>query len=376
MLRSYLLRLNPTKRQRADLERVLAISCELYNAALQERIEAWKLERKRITFYDQCKELTTLRRLDSDTAWLPTKIAREPLRRVHKAFRGFFERMERGERPGHPRYRSQQRYDSFSLSECRMSGNVLLLPKLGGFRFKCHRSLKGSLRHVTVKRVGRKWQARAVFEVGPAPEKQPVSLAVGIDLGVSEFLTLSDGSSVPNPRWVRQHADKIATAQQCLARKKRGSKNRLKAKERVRRAYQRMANCRQNFTHHASKALIQKYDLIAHEDLKIRNMVRGNLAKSILDAAWGQLLFQLAYKAEEAGRYVVAVNPKGTSQRCSQCGATVSKTLAERQHDCPYCGLSLGRDHNAALNVLRLGRSRVEVSAEGRTLPTTPGRDR
>jgi putative transposase len=126
-----------------------------------------------------------------------------------------------------------------------------------------------------------------------------------------------------------------------------------------------MANARKNFCHHISKELVAKYDLIAHEALKIAGMVGGHFGKSILDAAWGILLFQLAYKAESAGRYVIRVNPRGTTVRCSGCGERVPKKISQRQHECPRCGLSLGRDHNAAMNVLALGRGAVEALAEG-----------
>ncbi len=127
-----------------------------------------------------------------------------------------------------------------------------------------------------------------------------------------------------------------------------------------------MADARKNYCHHVSKQLVGNYDLIAHEDLKIANMVRGNLAKSIYDAVWGLLLFQLAYKAESAGRHVIAVNPRNTSQKCSGCGAIVRKSLSERMHVCP-CGTALRRDHNAALNILSLapGRGAVGQPAEG-----------
>jgi putative transposase len=161
-----------------------------------------------------------------------------------------------------------------------------------------------------------------------------------------------------------QHAERIAKASRSLSRKKRGSRNRARAKETRRRAHQRAADARRNFTHHVSKALIEKYDLIAFENLQIRNMVRGSFAKSINDAAWGELIFQLKYKAESAGKWAIPVNPKGTSQRCSGCQEIVRKELSERTHNCPTCGLSLDRDHNAALNILRLGESLAGFSAE------------
>lgn len=195
---------------------------------------------------------------------------------------------------------------------------------------------------------------------------------MGVDVGLTKFVTLSDGTSIDNPRWTHKHAARIAAANQRLARKVRGSKNRLRAKETLRRAHQRAADARKNFTHHVSKFLVSTYDLIAFEKLKITNMARSasgtvespgknvaqkrGLNRSIMDAAWAQLIYQISYKAEYAGRYAIAVNPRGTSIRCSGCGADVRKTLADRQHTCA-CGVSLNRDHNAAINIHRLGMS-------------------
>ena len=175
-------------------------------------------------------------------------------------------------------------------------------------------------------------------------------------MGLSKFITLSDGSSVDNPRWTRKHEARIAAANRLLARKQRRSKNRLRAKEALRRAHQRAGDARRNFCHHVSKWLVANYDLIAFEKLNINGMVHGTLAKSILDAAWGELIWQLAYKADYAGKWAIPVNPRGTSIRCSQCGADVRKTLADRQHVCG-CGASLDRDHNAAINIKGLGMS-------------------
>lgn len=365
MMRTFELRLNPTKGQRSAFEEILRDSQETYNAALQERRDAWKLQRKRITYFDQCAELTELRK-DPQFAVIAVDIQREPLRRVDHAFKGFYQRCKSGLKPGFPRFRARQRYDSFAWnSPIRFHAGAILVPNLGHVKFKAHRDWEGVPKQFIVKRQGKKWVGRIVCYIGLAPEKVAVSNAVGIDLGLTTFAVLSDGSEVQRPCFIRQHAERIARSQNSLARKKRGSRNRLRGKEAARRAYQRMADARKNFTHTISKQLVANYDLIAHEDLKISQMARGHFAKSIFDAAWGQLLFQLAYKAEKAGRYVIAVNPNGTTQRCSGCGEKVPKGLGDRWHECSHCGLSLSRDHNAAINVLALGRSAVDVLAEG-----------
>jgi putative transposase len=199
-----------------------------------------------------------------------------------------------------------------------------------------------------------------ICDIGPAPPKQPVSNPIGIDLGLTSFAVLSNGDEIKNPRFAKRAEQRIANANRALARKLRGSKNRLRAKERLRREHQRVADARKNFCHHASKAVLAKYDFVAHEALNIADMAAKRYGKSIMDAAWGLFLFQLTYKAESAGRWVVPVNPRNTTKQCSGCGELVPKSLFERIHSCK-CGLIMGRDHNAAVNILRLGRSLVQA---------------
>lgn len=364
MFRSYSLRLKPTKRQREELTAILALNCDLYNAALQERRDAWAVRRKRITYINQSAELTEIRRDDPGVKRIAVEIARDPLRRVDRAFLAFFRRCKSGDKPGYPRFRAKVRYDSFTYCldvrikhTKQLRNDVLLVPNLGGIKYKASRPLSGTPKAVTVKRDGKKWTARVLCDIGPAPEKKAVSTAVGIDVGLTNFVTLSDGTVIANPRWTRQHADRIAKANKSLSRKQRRSKNRIRSRQALARAYQRAADARRNFTHHVSKWLVSHYDLIAYENLKIERMVHGKLAKSILDAAWGELVWQITYKAEEAGKWAVPVNPRGTTINCSACGNPVRKGLSERTHRCPNCGLVLDRDHNAALNILRLGES-------------------
>jgi putative transposase len=365
MLRSYKLRLKPTAKQRASLEGVLALSCDLYNAALQERRDAWKIQRKTINYNHQQHELVGLRADDPEIKAVASDIEREPLRRVDRAFKAFFRRCKLGQKPGFPRFRAKSRYDSFTFSDkLRITNNVIVIPNFGGIRFRTGRTLQGKPRTATIKRNGKKWEARIVCDIGPAPEKSVVSNPIGIDLGLTNFAALSDGTVIDNPHWTRRYEDRITRANKALALKKKGSRNRKRAVFVLREAHRRAADARHNFTHHVSKWLISNFDLIAYEKLNIAGMVRGNLAKSILDAAWGELIWQLTYKAEEAGKWAVPVNPRNTTINCSGCGEKVPKTLAQRTHSCPVCGLTLDRDHNAAINILALGKSAAGVSLQ------------
>lgn len=356
MLRTFELRLKPKAAQRSELAHILADSCETYNAALQERRDAWNLCRKQISYYDQQAELTELRK-DAQFAAIAVDIQREPLRRVDRAFKAFFRRLKAGQKPGYPRFRSRDRYDSLAWNAPRLDTDTLLVPNLGRIRFKASRTLEGQLKMATVIRCGEKWTARIVCDMGPGPEKRLVATAVGIDMGLTMLATLSDGTEIENPRWARQYEDRIARANRVLARKQKRSRNRIRAREVLHHAHQRAANVRKNYLHHISKWLVGRYDLIAYEALNVKGMVQGHFSKSIMDAAWSILLYQVRYKAESAGAYAVAVNPRGTSQFCSGCGEKVPKELSQRWHDCPRCGLSLGRDHNAGRNILALGMS-------------------
>jgi putative transposase len=358
MKRTFRYSMRPTRRQAALLEDVLSTSADLYNAALQERRDAWRMAGKSISYFDQCHELTKLRAEDETVRSIPVEIAREPLRRVHRAFQAFFRRCKAGDKPGYPRFRSKDRYNSFALSApgFRLEGDRLYVWKLGGFKFKLHRPVRGTPQHVTVVRSGRRWRVGIVCELGAAPAKRTVSRSVGIDVGLKQFAVLSDGAVIDNPRFLRTSEAELARAQRALSRKRCGSANRRRARQRVARCYERIANRRANFCHHVSKRLVVGYDLIAFEDLNIKGMAGSNLAKSIHDAAWGFVIRQLIYKAEGAGRWAIPVNPRGTTQRCARCAALVPKELGERVHRCA-CGFVASRDHNAALNVLALGRS-------------------
>jgi putative transposase len=328
---------------------------------LQERSEAWKLQKKRITRFDQQKELTELHK-DARFCWISAVIQQHVLLNVDLAFQAFFRRCKAGERPGYPRFRKKERYSSFTFSLPNVKEKSINVPKVGYVRMRGGRPIEGTAKTCTIKRQGTRWIASVVCDVGPAPLKCVVASAVGIDLGLMKFITFSDGSFVENPRWIRKFEAKIAAANRALARKQKRSKNRLRAKEVLRRTYQRMADARRNYCHHISKDLVECYDLIAYEDLDMRGMVEGGkYSKSIMDAAWGQFIWQLSYKAESAGRWAMPVNPRGTSRKCSQCGADVRKTLYERRHICA-CGANLDRDHNAAMNIERLGMSLAGLS--------------
>jgi putative transposase len=342
----------------------LSACCDLYNGALQERKTAYARDKTSIGYNAQCESLTDWRDEAPEAAAVPAWVQRSPLKRVDLAFKAFFRRVKAGEKPGYPRWRSKRRYDSFTVPAqgrvVRVDNNRVSLPKLPGLRFHQYRPLKGRILTATVRRdpCG-KWWVSFACDLGAAPAKVvPVSM-VGIDVGLKSLAVTSDWEVIDNPRHAATAAAKLARAQRILARRKRGSRSRERARVQVARCHRRVANQRLDTARKVAVDVVGRYDVIAHEDLAITRMVHGNLARSIHDAGWGVLLHAIACKAESAGKHVVAVDPRGTSQRCSGCGGLVPKDLATRTHDCSMCGLLMDRDHNAAVNICALGRSAV-----------------
>lgn len=351
---------------------------QFYNAAVQERRDAWQKQRVRITRYDQQKQLTALRAEDPFWRSISVHVARSALFRVERAFREFFRRVRAGDRPGYPRFRSRDRYLSFGLSrEPRVEvaegrHSLLHIAHLGPVRYRSYRPLRGKVLDIQVRRTPSGWIVCFRCDVGASPAKLPVRSAIGIDLGLTTFATLSDGQEIQNPRHLARGAEKIASRQRVFARRKRGSNGRRRARLMIARAYERIHNQRLDFARKVAAGLFDQFDLVAHEALNIAGLARGRLSKSVNDAAWGLFLRCLHSKAEEAGKWAVPVDPRGTSQRCSRCDTVVKKTLSERVHRCTACGLVLGRDENAARNVLALGRSAVARGPEGASPATLP----
>lgn len=357
MIRTFRYPLRPTKDQEFVLTLWLVRCQQLYNAALEERRDAWRKQHASITYYDQQKELTELRAAMPEWSTVPVWVARSALTRLDRAFKSFFRRVKAGQTPGFPRFRSRDRYDSFDLgtNPVRIDGDRVFLPKLGPVKFHKYRDLRGTVKLVTVGRTARGWYVSFACNLGDTPAKNPVASAVGVDVGLEAFATLSTGERVENPRFFRASEGVLARRQQSLARKRRGSNSRLRAKKLVALAHERVRNQRLDFLRKLTSTLFDRFDLVAHEDLEIARMVRGNLAKSINDAAWGLFLRCLALKAEEAGKHVIAVDPRGTSQACPACGAVAKKALDERQHYCFSCGFVAHRDHAAAQVILGRG---------------------
>ncbi|PYS50168.1 MAG: transposase [Acidobacteria bacterium] len=353
--RTFKFRIYPSKAQTTRLNKTLAFCCELYNAGLQERRDAYRLERKSIRYVEQANQLPEIKEIRPEFNEIHSQVLQDVLRRLDKAFQNFFRRVkERKEKAGFPRFRSHKRYDSFTYAQSgfALRDGKLRLSKIGDVRIKLHRPIEGKVKTLTITRsTTGKWYACFSVEV-EARALPKCDRSVGIDVGLSSFCALSTGEQVANPRFFRSDEKALAKAQR---------KEKRKA---ARRIHERIANRRRDFAHQLSRALVSMFGLIAFEDLNIKGMVKNHcLAKSIQDAAWKQLIQYTTYKAADAGREVRTVDPRGTSQRCSACGAIVVKDLSQRIHDCS-CGLRLDRDHNAAINILSLGLQRLGINAK------------
>ena len=363
MRRTFKYRAYPTRRQAEALHSQVNEACRLYNAALDERRSAWRMNGISLGYYEQANQLKEVRAA-GDVGVTNFSACQDVLRRVHKTFAAFFRRVKAGDKqPGYPRFRSRLRYDSLTWPAwgdgcaLRPTGR-LYLQGVGDLKIKWHRPLPAdaTIKTVTAKREAGRWYVCFSVEM-PEPEPLPASdLAVGIDVGLTTFAVVSNGAEIGNPRHFRLAERRLRLAQRKLARRKKRSRRRLKARQESARVHVHVANQRRDFHHKSALALVRDYGLIAVEDLNVKGLAGSMLAKSVHDAGWSQFVSILSCKAEEAGRTLVKVNPGGTTQRCSACGEHVPKTLAQRVHDCPACGLVLGRDLNAAVNVLHLAQ--------------------
>jgi len=360
MKRTFKYQLYPTKTQRTLFEFWLELCRWVYNKTLEVRIASWKETQKSLSLFGTANLLPQWKLENPSLKEVHSQILQNVQRKVDVAFKGFFSRVKRKETPGFPRFKGQGRLDSFCFpqypSGCKLVGNTLVSKKLGIIKFNLHRPVEGVIKTATFKKTPTgKWFVSFSCEV-PAKVFLPgTGKSVGIDLGLENFLTKDDGSVVENPRFLRRDEKDLKRTRRKLNAASKGTKEHSVRRKVVAKIHERIANRRTNFAHQMSHQLIKDYDVICLEKLSIIKMMGNHyLAKSISDVAWNQLITFLSYKAEEAGRILVLVDPAYTTQICSDCGAIVKKSLSTRTHRCE-CGLTLGRDHNAALNILRLG---------------------
>jgi putative transposase len=357
MLRTYKYRLYPSRSQEENLWRVLEACRGLYNMALAERKHAYQIEGRSVSKTELYEIAKRYRQTFPYADQVFSQTAQSVIEQVDDAFQAFFRRVKAGEKPGYPRFKGRGWYNSVLFKQfgsgARLDRRRLKLFGIGRVRVRWHRAIQGKIKTVRIVHKAGRWYACFACEV-EAPDPLPATgRVVGIDVGISALLTTSDGDKVDHPTYYRAGQQKLRVLQRKLARARRGSRNRRKALRQVQRQHEHVANQRRDFLHKLSTDLVRTFDRIALEDLRVRNMVRNHhLSKSILDSGWTTFRQHLTYKAESAGREIAFVDAAYTSRCCAECGAVFHNfDLSTRWVTCD-CGLSLDRDHNAALNIL------------------------
>jgi putative transposase len=384
MRRAYVFRLRPNARQHIALAACVEAHRELYDAALQERRDAWAHSKTRIYYTDQSADIRALR---PDVAVWSFSSQQSTLRRLNQAFAGFFRRVKTaspGVRPGYPRFKGTARFDSVQWPKDGDGARWLpeqrrvYLQGIGQVKVDLHRQLRGRVKTIQIKRQGRRWLLVLSCDDVPANPLPAAGRQAGIDVGIVSFATTSDGEHLDNPRWGRAAADRLATAQQRLARAQRGSNNRDRRRQTVAARHRKIANRRKDFHPKQARALVRRYDLVVVEDLRIANMMRrakpiadvqnpgrflpngargkSGLNWSIADAGWGGFISILRAKAEDAGRILIEVDPRHTSDGCEKCGyAAAENRVTQAEFACQRCGHCAPAEEHAARNILRAG---------------------
>ena len=352
-------RLYPSKTQTKALEEQLELCRLVYNRLLDNCKRQYREKGKTPSQFDLNNHLITLKQLRPEYSRIHSQVLQNISKRIKDSYTNFYARRRNGLKAGLPRFKKPGRYKSITYPQFgfKIEGNKLNLSKIGNVRFKQHREPPEKIKTLTVKRMpSGKWYAFFSCIVESQPYDKPFE-DVGIDVGLNSYAVLSDGTRIKNPRFYRKEEKRLGLLQRGLSRKVRGSSNWVKAKTRVARLHEKIGNRRTDFLHKASRKIADAYETVYVEDLRITYMVRNHcLAKSISDAGWGRFIGMIAYKAESAGGQLIQVNPRNTTQECFRCGQRVKKTLSERNHVCPHCGLVMDRDLNAALNILARGR--------------------
>ncbi|MBU4139025.1 MAG: transposase [Euryarchaeota archaeon] len=368
MRKTHQFRVYPGRKQEVVLNRTLATCRHLYNGSLSERKQQAELNRLKKTFdvfpwgkpewinyYVQANNLSKI----NFQKEVHSQVLQNVLKRVDRSFKNFFNGF------GYPRFQGRNRYNSFTYPQSgfELEDGKLILSKIGTVRIIQHREIEGKIKTCTIKKDIDQWYVSFSCEI-EEPVPVEIKTKTGIDVGLIDLITLSNGEQVKPPKFLRISEDNLIHKQKRLSRKKKGSGKRNKQKIIVAKVHRKIRNQRKDFAHKTSRMLVDNYDLIKFEDLQIKNMVQNHhLAKSISDAGWYQLMNLTEYKAAYAGKFVEFVNPAGTSQTCI-CGFSVPKDLSVRIHICPSCGLLMGRDQVSA-NVIEIKPSISTVGTTG-----------
>ncbi|HEY9598496.1 MAG TPA: transposase [Cyanophyceae cyanobacterium] len=381
MLLTYQYKLNPTSEQASVMEAWGELLRRHYNYALGQRLDWLRRTRcqidrcsivsepigdipEKVDYYTQASDLKQTKELFPEYKNIYADCQQQNLMRLDKAWKRWLIPDKKGKRGGRPRFKKRGDICSFTFPRvnqpkagAHLTGNTLKLSRIGEIEVILHRPIPDgfAIKQATLVRKADGWYVSLSLEDNTVPEPLPVNEvgnAVGIDVGLEKFLATSDGQAVEIPQFYRKSQQQLARQQRQLARMKKGSKNHQRQSNKVARLHLHVARQRKEFHYQVAHWLCRQYDLIAFENLNIKGLARTRLAKSILDAAWGSFLTILQAVAVKRGKWAIGDDPKGTSIECSGCSERVEKTLKDRVHDCPHCGLVIDRDWNSGINIL------------------------
>ena len=357
--RTYKFRLYPTKAQTELLAKHFGCARFVYNYFLNQRQEQYRMTGKSDNFYTECKTLTELKKQE-ETAWLKEVNAQSlqfALRCLEASYNNFFKK-----RAKFPKFKSKRTKNSFTAPQfASIEGGKLFIPKFKeGISCRVHREVKGKIGKVTItKTPSGKYFVSVYTEEEYETPLVKTNKSVGLDLGLKDFLTTSEGETFKNNHYTKKYESRLATAQRHLSRKKKGSRGFEKQRLKVARLYEKISNSREDYLHKCAIGLVRRYDTICIEDLNVQGMVKNHhLAKHVADASWGAFVFMLTYKAEWNDKKVVKIDRfYPSSQTCSVCGNINKdvKDLSVREWECPSCHAHHDRDVNAAINILHVG---------------------
>ncbi|MGV0029173.1 RNA-guided endonuclease InsQ/TnpB family protein [Phormidesmis priestleyi] len=393
MRTAYQYRLRPTPSQITQMGEWLDLLRKQYNYRLGERFRWYEENRCDINacplicylpelkdnpdYYSQKRDLVNSKALFPEYKAIQSQVLQDCVARVKKTFERWLSGDCNGKKSGKPRFKGVGRYRSFTFPQMKqdcITGKFVNLPMIGKVKLIQHRPLPDGfkIKTATITQKVDDWYLVLSLEDASIPALTPdapeMENTIGIDMGLKSFLVTDTGEDVEIPQHYRKSEKRLKRLQRSLSRKKkrpalkegfppqgtgkeRGSNRRKKAVKRVSKAHLRVSNQRKDFHYKTAQKLLQQGKHVAHEKLNIKGLARTRMAKSIHDAGWNQFLQILSIKAERAGLLAIAVNPNGTSQNCSGCGAKVPKEIQDRWHSCPSCGCELDRDHNAAINI-------------------------
>ena len=363
-LRMYRYRLYPSQKQEERLFNTFNTCKNIYNELLELSISVYKENKVTLNRYDFNKLLTGL------YPEVYSQVKQNISDRVHNSFQNFFRRCKdmSCKKKGFPRFKSSINSITYPQDGFKfISDKKLYASKIGNIPIVLHRVPKGKLKTMTIK-INRAGQWFTIFacEVPVKPIKNTSKKEIGIDVGIESFATTSDRVFVNNPRYFIKSEKRLKLLQRRVSRKKKGSKNRKKAKHLLAIQHLKVSNQRLDFLHKLSHSLTEKYGFIAVEKLNIKGMVHNHhLAKHISDASWNAFVSMLSYKAIVSGGQLVKVNPRNTSKTCSNCGAIADMPLKQRKYRCDVCGFVCHRDINASFNILKIGLDKSESNARG-----------